>query len=90
MIPRLTVPHLENGDRREVIQSQINFDGEIFTFCAATIGNPHCVIPLTEVNSAIAKKYGPILEINPLFPNRGKSSEAVTSRHATAETFTQT
>ncbi|BBD59404.1 diaminopimelate epimerase [Nostoc sp. HK-01] len=70
MIPRLTVPHLENGDRREVIQSQINFDGEIFTFCAATIGNPHCVIPLTEVNSAIAKKYGPILEINPLFPNR--------------------
>ncbi|AFY44431.1 diaminopimelate epimerase [Nostoc sp. PCC 7107] len=58
------------GDRREVIQEQISLDGEAFTFCAATIGNPHCVIPLTEVNSAIATKYGPILEIHPLFPNR--------------------
>ncbi|MBD2449922.1 diaminopimelate epimerase [Nostoc sp. FACHB-152] len=58
------------GDRREVIQEQINLDDATFTFCAATIGNPHCVIPLAEVDAAIAKKYGPILETHPLFPNR--------------------
>ncbi|MCC5638230.1 diaminopimelate epimerase [Nostoc sp. CHAB 5844] len=58
------------GDRREVIKEQINLDDETFTFCAATIGNPHCVIPLAEVDAVIAKKYGPILEIHPFFPNR--------------------
>jgi len=58
------------GDRREVIQEQINLDDETFTFCAATIGNPHCVIPLSKVDAAIAKKYGSILETHPFFPNR--------------------
>lgn len=58
------------GDRREVIEERINLSDETFTFCAATIGNPHCVIPLAEVKPAIAKQYGPILEVHPLFPNR--------------------
>ncbi|MBE9004905.1 diaminopimelate epimerase [Fortiea sp. LEGE XX443] len=58
------------GDRREVIQEQINLGDATFTFCAVTIGNPHCVIPLTEITPAIAKKYGAILETHPFFPNR--------------------
>ncbi|MBW4559683.1 MAG: diaminopimelate epimerase [Mojavia pulchra JT2-VF2] len=58
------------GYRREVIEEIINVDNETFTFCAATIGNPHCVIPLDNVNPAIAKQYGPILEVHSLFPNR--------------------
>jgi diaminopimelate epimerase len=58
------------GDKREVIQESINIDDETFKFCAVTIGNPHCVIPLTEVNADIAKKYGSILENHPFFPNR--------------------
>ncbi|MBD2244891.1 diaminopimelate epimerase [Nostoc sp. FACHB-888] len=58
------------GDGREVIEERINLSDETFTFCAATIGNPHCVIPLAEVKPAIAKQYGPILEVHPLFPNR--------------------
>ncbi|MEJ1933664.1 diaminopimelate epimerase [Nostoc sp. NIES-2111] len=58
------------GDKREVIQESINIGDETFIFCAATIGNPHCVILLTEVNSDIAKKYGSILETHPFFPNR--------------------
>ncbi|WP_413200368.1 diaminopimelate epimerase [Nostoc piscinale] len=58
------------GDRREVIKEQIKVSDVTFTFCAATIGNPHCVISLAEVDAAIAKKYGSILETHPLFPNR--------------------
>lgn len=58
------------GDRREVIQELINIGDETLTFCAATIGNPHCVILLKEVNPDIAKKYGSILETHPFFPNR--------------------
>ncbi len=58
------------GDGREVIEERINLSDETFTFCAATIGNPHCVIPLAEVKPTIAKQYGPILEVHPFFPNR--------------------
>ncbi|MBW4642308.1 MAG: diaminopimelate epimerase [Goleter apudmare HA4340-LM2] len=58
------------GDAREVIQEVINVGNETFTFCAATIGNPHCVILLDEVKPAIAKQYGSILEVHPCFPNR--------------------
>lgn len=35
------------GPRREVINEKILVGGREFTFCAATIGNPHCVLPFT-------------------------------------------
>jgi diaminopimelate epimerase len=41
-----------------------------FTFCAATIGNPHCVIPLPEISPELAHRYGPHLETHPLFPRK--------------------
>ena len=58
------------GEHREVINQEINIDNQKFNFCAATIGNPHCVIILPEVNLQIAKKYGSLIENHPLFPNR--------------------
>jgi len=56
------------GDDREVIQEKIFLDEGIFTFCAATIGNPHCVILLDDINSEVARNFGPIFEGYPLFP----------------------
>ncbi len=32
------------GPKREVINEKISVGGREFTFCAATIGNPHCVV----------------------------------------------
>ncbi|MGH1394439.1 MAG: diaminopimelate epimerase [Trichormus sp.] len=58
------------GDDREVIKEQITVGDQTFSFCAATIGNPHCVILLAEISPDIAKEYGSILEVHPLFPNR--------------------
>jgi diaminopimelate epimerase len=58
------------GQSREVLREQILVDGRIFQFCAATIGNPHCVILLDDLSPALAKQYGPLLEVHPLFPNR--------------------
>jgi diaminopimelate epimerase len=58
------------GQSREVLREQIRVDGRIFQFCAATIGNPHCVILLDDLSPALAKQYGPLLEVHPLFPNR--------------------
>jgi diaminopimelate epimerase len=58
------------GRRREVIHETVPVEGRTFSCCAATVGNPHCVIPLPEVSAALAKQYGPMLEVHPLFPNR--------------------
>ncbi|RUT02823.1 diaminopimelate epimerase [Dulcicalothrix desertica PCC 7102] len=58
------------GEPREVIQESITVLDQTFTFCAATIGNPHCVILLPEVAPDIAYKYGSLLEVHPSFPNR--------------------
>jgi len=58
------------GDPREVLQELITIGEETFLFSGATIGNPHCVIPVQDLTPELAKKYGPLLEVHPLFPNR--------------------
>jgi diaminopimelate epimerase len=58
------------GPPREVINEIISAGGETFSFCAATIGNPHCVVLLPEINATMARRYGPLLETDARFPNR--------------------
>jgi diaminopimelate epimerase len=58
------------GSKREVLNEKISVGGREFTFCAATIGNPHCVIPLPEINADLARQFGPLLEVHSNFPNR--------------------
>ncbi len=59
-----------NGPPREVLNERLQAGESVFTFSAATIGNPHCVIVLPEVSAQIARRHGPLIETNPLFPNR--------------------
>jgi len=58
------------GPQRQVIDEVITIEGREFRFCAASIGNPHCVIPCDEVSADEAKKWGPLIEVHKLFPNR--------------------
>ncbi len=58
------------GSVREVINEKIKVLDREFTFCAATVGNPHCVIPLPEVSAELAHRYGPHLETHPNFPRK--------------------
>jgi diaminopimelate epimerase len=58
------------GPRREVINEKISVGGKSFTFCAASIGNPHCVLPLPEINAGLAREFGPLIEVHPDFPKR--------------------
>lgn len=58
------------GAPREVLNEKIQILDREFTYCAATIGNPHCVIPLAEVTPELAHKYGPHLETHPNFPRK--------------------
>ena len=59
-----------NGPAREVLGEQIEILGRAFTFSAATIGNPHCVLPVTDLSPELARRYGPAIEVHPLFPRK--------------------
>jgi len=58
------------GKVREVIDEKIKVGGKTFSFCAASLGNPHCVLPMRSISSQLACKYGPLLETHKMFPNR--------------------
>lgn len=58
------------GAPRQVINEQMEIAGQILNFTAATIGNPHCVILCDEVSEARTRTLGPLIEIQPRFPNR--------------------
>jgi diaminopimelate epimerase len=58
------------GAPREVLNETITVLDRQFTYCAATIGNPHCVIPLDDISPDLAHRYGPHLETHPIFPRK--------------------
>ena len=64
------IPVNITGSAREVLNEKIKILDREFTYCAATIGNPHCVIPLPDVTPELAHKYGPHLETHANFPRK--------------------
>lgn len=48
----------------------IQAGGRAFTVNCVSVGNPHCVILKDELVVEEIKKYGPLLENHPMFPNR--------------------
>jgi diaminopimelate epimerase len=58
------------GPRRDVINEPITVDEHEFKYCAATIGNPHCVILQEQTSVEQARKFGPLIENDSRFPNR--------------------
>jgi diaminopimelate epimerase len=58
------------GQPREVINELVEIEGHNLKFCAATVGNPHCIVLSEHPSPETARKYGPKIEMNDLFPNR--------------------
>ena len=64
------IPVNVEGEAREVLDEPIEVAGHSLKYYAATIGNPHCVVPLDEVSESFVREVGPDLETHPNFPNR--------------------
>ncbi len=58
------------GEEREVLREDIEADGTAFQYCAATVGNPHCIVLCEEPSPLLARHYGPSIETDSRFPNR--------------------
>ncbi len=58
------------GETREVLNETIALGDRELIFCAATVGNPHCVILCDEISEDDARAWGPHIETDARFPNR--------------------
>jgi diaminopimelate epimerase len=59
-----------SGPPREVLNEELQVGDQTFKFCAATIGNPHCVILSDDLSVQETKQYGPLIESDSRFANR--------------------
>jgi len=58
------------GEEREVVDEEIRVNGEIARITAVSVGNPHCIVFVDELDEGFTRKLGPLLENHDLFPNR--------------------
>lgn len=58
------------GPRREVLDETMVVGGETVRYCAVTMGNPHCVVLCDTVSEDLARRLGPLVEVEPRFPFR--------------------
>jgi diaminopimelate epimerase len=58
------------GNEREVVDEELEINGEKYRATCLSIGNPHCVIPMENVSEQKARELGPFVENHDLFPNR--------------------
>jgi len=58
------------GPPREVLNERLVVQGKELLYCAATIGNPHCVIIREQISEEETRQLGPEIERLRRFPNR--------------------
>jgi diaminopimelate epimerase len=59
-----------SGYTGDVLNQTLSLEGKDYQFCAATIGNPHCVVQLDDISEELARRLGPQIENDRRFPNR--------------------
>ncbi len=62
------IPLADDGDR--FIAKPVVVDGVSYDMTCVSMGNPHAVVFLPEIDSLDLEKIGPSFEHHPLFPNR--------------------
>lgn len=58
------------GETGEVIHKKMKIADREFEYCAATVGNPHCIVLCDHPTPTLARRYGPLIETNSRFPKR--------------------
>ncbi len=59
-----------NSDLPEFIGQKIQAGDREFEVNCVSVGNPHCVVICQNLDESEVRKYGPLIENHPLFPNR--------------------
>ncbi|QGG47970.1 diaminopimelate epimerase [Heliorestis convoluta] len=65
---RSKIPMTGEGD--QVVEEEIDIQGNPVKITALSMGNPHCLIYVDKVEEAPLTEWGPIVEKHPLFPKK--------------------
>ena len=68
-LTKAEIPMLGNPADR-VVNEPLNIMHSTFNITCASMGNPHCVIFVDDIESFQVEKYGPLIENHELFPRR--------------------
>ena len=58
------------SEKEQVIDESLEVEGKEYYITGVSMGNPHAVVFLPEIDSLDLEKMGPSFEHHPLFPNR--------------------
>jgi diaminopimelate epimerase len=59
-----------DSDKPEFIGQKLKAGDREFEVNCVSVGNPHCVVIKQDLDEEEIRKYGPLLENHPMFPNR--------------------
>lgn len=68
-LKRAEIP-VTGSAEEEAIAIPIEVDGLIYEATCVSMGNPHCVIFVEDMNEVLLDKIGPQIETHPLFPRK--------------------
>jgi diaminopimelate epimerase len=68
-LSRAEIPMLGDGPAR-VVAEKLNILHTTFSITCVSMGNPHCVIYVDDVENFQVEKYGPLIENHEIFPRR--------------------
>ncbi len=57
-------------NQEECLDYPLKVEDKTFKINCVSVGNPHCVILVDELDTDIVKRYGKLIENAPIFPNR--------------------
>jgi len=68
--PELEGPKIPVMQKSRVIKQRFGVNDSHFEITCVSMGNPHCVIFVEDVDAFPVHKYGPLIETNKFFPNK--------------------
>lgn len=57
-------------DAEECLDIELSAGNKVFKVNCVSVGNPHCVVLVENLDENEIKTYGPLIEKHPMFPNR--------------------
>jgi len=69
-VPRHDPAQIPLDAEREALAYLVEVDGKTWSFGAVSMGNPHAVLRVDDVDDAPVATLGPVLESHPVFPER--------------------
>lgn len=74
-------------DKKEILQYPLKVDNEVFRISCVSMGNPHVIIEVSDIEKVPLEVWGPQLEKHSIFPNKANvefifinSSQEITMR----------